>query len=363
MEKKLSIVIPAGEKRYDIVIKPELMAEMGKRINAVYGRDKVLLVTDENVFNLYGEKLKEVLSAEYNVTEYIIPPGEGSKCNKYLNRGYDLLIENEFKRDNLIIAFGGGVVGDLAGYLAATYMRGIPFVQIPTTLLAQVDSSIGGKTAINHSTGKNLIGAFFQPSLVLIDPLFLKTLAVRELKTGLAEVIKHGFIADKELVKFLQDNRDNIFDCQEEALINIIHRSCQIKLAVVEEDEKERGKRALLNFGHTIGHALEAVTGYTEYNHGEAVAVGMVGAARLSFQRGLIDSSSCRLVEELIGLYDLPLSFQYNEDENDVYNRLFYDKKVKKNRIRWILLEQIGKAFIDEDVDNEMVKEILEGLK
>lgn len=363
LKQTISIKIPVAEKKYNIIIKDNLIEELGNKICDLYQGDKIFLVTDENVLNLYGDKVNNILSSEFNITNYVIPPGEGSKSSLYLNRGYDLLVENDFKRDNLIIALGGGVVGDLAGYLAATYMRGISFVQVPTTLLAQVDSSVGGKTAINHSAGKNLIGAFFQPDMVLIDPLFLRTLSKRELRTGLAEVIKHGFIADKNLVYYLRDKHDDIFNYRIESLIHIINRSCQIKSAVVKEDEKEKGKRALLNFGHTIGHALEAVTGYSRYNHGEAVAVGMVGAGQISYQKGLLDSSSAKLIKDIVAQYSLPVSFQYNEGLKEVFKRLFYDKKVRKNKIRWILLKEIGKAFIDENVDNKIVNEVLEGLK
>ncbi len=362
--KKIKVDINSEKKIYDIIIGDNIIESLAGLIAEIYQGSKVFLVTDKNVMNLYGEKITALLiEAGFDITTYIVPPGEQAKGFEHLKNGYDLLLAENFRRDNLIIALGGGVVGDLAGFLAATFMRGIPFVQVPTTLLAQVDSSVGGKTAINHPAGKNLIGAFYQPELVLIDPNFLKTLSERELKTGLAELIKHGFIADNKLLKFLWDNSDEIFNYNMDSLIHIIDRSCIIKSEVVNQDEKERGKRALLNFGHTIGHALEAVTEYKSYNHGEAVAVGMVGAAQISYKMGKIDREAYDFVKELIKVYGLPFSYQYNEDIEEVYQRLFFDKKVKNNSLRWILLKDLGKAYIDEDVSNQIVRDVLEGLK
>lgn len=362
--KRVPVDIAAGKKNYDIIIGDNLVERLPEYIKKKYSGDKIFLVTDKNVMNLYGEKISSILiDADFKITTYIVPPGEGAKSFEYLKKGYDLLLDEDFRRDNLILALGGGVVGDLAGFIAATFMRGVSFVQVPTTLLAQVDSSVGGKTAINHTSGKNLIGAFYQPEFVLIDPNFLKTLPERELITGMAEIIKHGFIADNGLLKFLNENYKKIFDYNVTALIHIIYKSCIIKSNVVNQDEKEKGKRALLNFGHTIAHALEAVTGYKKYNHGEAVGIGMVGAAHISYKKSLISRKSYDFIKELIEKYRLPLLFQYNEDVEEVYERLFYDKKVKNNCLRWILLKDLGDAYIDEEVGNEIVLEVLEGLK
>ncbi len=362
--KKVKVDIHTDNKNYDIIIADNIIKKLPEYIKVAYSGCKLFLVTDRNVMNLYGEKISAILiEAGFNITTYIVPPGEEAKSFDHLKKGYDILLEEDFRRDNMIVALGGGVVGDLAGFLAATFMRGIPFVQVPTTLLAQVDSSVGGKTAINHPTGKNLIGSFYQPEFVLIDPNFLKTLPERELKTGLAELIKHGFIADDKLLKFLWDKHHEIFEYDMESLIHIIYRSCIIKSEIVNQDEKEAGKRALLNFGHTIGHALEAVTEYKSYNHGEAVAVGMVGAAHISYKMGLIDQEAYNFIKKLIKVYGLPLSYQYNENVEKVYQRLFYDKKVKNNSLRWILLKDLGEAYIDADVSNEIVRDVLEGLK
>ncbi|HHU92868.1 MAG TPA: 3-dehydroquinate synthase [Halanaerobiaceae bacterium] len=361
--EKIKIDLREEQRDYEIIIGAGLLNRLDKYIGQLYQGKKIFLVTDENVMKFYGEQVKEVLSsAGYEITLYVLPAGEEAKSSPYLKKGYDYLLENNFNRDNLILALGGGVVGDLAGFLAATFMRGIPFVQIPTTLLAQVDSSVGGKTAINHPRGKNLIGAFYQPKMVLIDPGFLQTLPVRELRTGLAEVLKYGFIVDRDLLDFMAGHREEILNLETAALTRIIQTSCRIKAAIVREDEKEKGMRALLNFGHTIGHALEAVTEYKKYTHGEAVAIGMVAAGELSRSVENLEKAEVDYLKELIRAYGLPLSCQYGEGLKEVYERLFYDKKVQKNKLRWILLKELGAAYIDEGVDNKIVKEVLEGI-
>jgi 3-dehydroquinate synthase len=361
--RKLVIDIKEKRKQYPILIGCNIINQLAQKVTEIYNGDKILIVTDDNVRELYGEKVFSNLTSKgYEVSLFSIIPGEKSKSYQSLLKGHDILVENNFKRNNLIIALGGGVVGDLAGFMAATYMRGIPFIQIPTTLLSQVDSSVGGKTAINHDAGKNLIGAFYQPLMVLIDPGFLKTLPVRELKTGLVEVIKHGFIADPEMVEFLLENREDIYRINEQALTYLIENSCKIKSAIVSKDEKEKGQRALLNFGHTIGHALEAVTAYQRYNHGEAVAIGMVGAARLSKELGYLSAGELAIIEKTISLYNLPLTYQYGEKVAEVFERLFFDKKVRDKTVRWVLLDKIGQAFIEEGIEYSLVNKVLEGL-
>lgn len=359
------IRVEIGERKrsYPILIEKGIKEEIGRLLTARYQGDKILLVTDKNVRAYYAEVIEELLrKAGYEVVIYTLPAGEQAKSFKYLHKGYDLLLEKGFNRDNLIMALGGGVVGDLAGFLAATFMRGISFVQIPTTLLAQVDSSVGGKTAINHPKGKNLIGAFYQPELVVIDPDFLQTLPLRELKTGMAEVIKYGLIADRDFALYLKEHKEAIFNLETEPLLHLITRSCTIKAEIVREDEKEKGVRALLNFGHTIGHAIEAVTGYQLYNHGEAVAIGMIGAGRLSCKLGFLTREDLEILGDIVRLYGLPLSCRYGEDVEGLFQTLFYDKKVRDNKLRWILLERLGHAFIKSDIDNQLVREILEGL-
>ncbi|HLV09406.1 MAG TPA: 3-dehydroquinate synthase [Halanaerobiales bacterium] len=363
MTGELLITIKERKKQYPILIGQNLKEQLVERVKNVYNGDKILLVTDDNVRSLYAEKVwGELNDAGYQVFIYSIKPGEGSKSYQSLIEGHRLMTGNNFSRDSLVIALGGGVVGDLAGFIAATYMRGIPFIQVPTTLLAQVDSSVGGKTAINHQEGKNLIGAFYQPQLVLIDSLFLKTLPERELKNGLAELIKHGLIADRELNRFMLKNREAIFQIEPGVLGYIIKKSCQLKANIVSEDEKERGRRAILNFGHTIGHALEAVTSYRCYRHGEAVAVGMIGAARLSKRLSCLSEDELELIEKIIQTYDLPTDCQYGEERKAVFERLFYDKKARGKKLRWVLLDGIGQAFIESEIEHDLIKEVLEGL-
>jgi 3-dehydroquinate synthase len=362
--RKLKVGIKEKKSDYEIIIGENIIKKLKDYIEQVYKGKKVFLLSDQNVMSLYGEKITEILTdAHYDYTTFIIPPGEGSKNFDFLLKGYDLLLKEGFGRDNLLLALGGGVVGDLAGFLAATFMRGIAFVQIPTSLLAQVDSSIGGKTAVNHPLGKNLIGAFYQPELVLIDTYFLKTLDRRELVNGLAEIIKYGFIADRGLLTYLEENREAILNYDTEALGDIIYTSCKIKAKVVEEDEKEKGKRAILNFGHTIGHALEAVTDYEKYHHGEAVAVGMAAAAEISRKLSLISKEDRDYLEKMIGDYGLPVTFQYGENSTEVYERLFYDKKAKDGQLRWVLLKEPGEAYIEEELSKDIIMEVLEGLR
>src|SRR5690554_626918 len=355
MTGELLIKIKEREKQYPVFIGQNLREQLVDRVKDIYKGDKILLVTDDNVRSLYAERIwGELNDAGYQVFVYSIKPGEESKSYRSLIEGHRQMTGNNFSRDSLVIALGGGVVGDLAGFIAATYMRGVPFIQVPTTLLAQVDSSIGGKTAINHQAGKNLIGAFYQPQLVLIDTIFLKTLPRRELKTGLAEIIKHGLIADRELTDFMMENREAIFQIEPAALGYIIEKSCRLKANIVSEDEKERGRRAVLNFGHTIGHALEAVTSYRCYRHGEAVAVGMIGAARLSKRLAYLNGEELELIEKIIRIYELPGSCQYGEKREDVFERLFYDKKARGKRLRWVLLGGIGRAFIESKVEHDL---------
>lgn len=359
--QEIKVNISKTKRSYPIIIENNISSQIGSLISDYYEGNKVLLLSDDNVSGLYGDSIVPSLEkAGYQVLEYIIPAGEKSKSYHYLRKGYDLLVDNKFNRGNLIIALGGGVVGDLAGFLAATFMRGIPFVQLPTSLLAQVDSSVGGKTAINHPAAKNMIGSFYQPEMVVIDPVFLKSLAPREFKTGMAEIIKHGFIADKDLADYLFERSKDVFKLETEELSHIIYRSCQIKADIVMEDEKEKGKRALLNYGHTIGHALEAVTAYKKYNHGEAVAIGMLGAARLAKSLGLLEEVDLEFTEELISLYGLPLGYQ--EDPEAIFTALFRDKKVKNDRLRWVLINRIGNAFIREGIEHKLIKRVLEGL-
>ena len=362
IKEKINLKIRENPINYSILIGNNLMPNLNKIISENYSGRKVFLVTDKNVNKLYGDKIIANLEKKYEVTSYILPPGEKAKSFKYLKQGYDILVKNNFQRDDLVIGFGGGVPGDLAGYLAASYMRGVPLIQIPTSLLAQVDSSVGGKTAINHEFGKNLIGAFYQPQRVIIDVNLLNTLPLRELKTGMAEVIKYGLIADKRFFEFLFKNKEKIYNLENEYIIEVIKTSCNIKAEIVMEDQKEKGIRAILNYGHTIAHALEAQYEYDKYTHGEAVAIGMKGSAILSNQLGYLSENDLKKIKKILSLYELPDKIEVEKVEN-IYHKMKYDKKAKNDILRWILLKNIGKSFVEKGIKKEIIFEILEELK
>ncbi|MFW5986074.1 MAG: 3-dehydroquinate synthase [Halanaerobiales bacterium] len=347
---------------YRILIGSGIRKELAKHINNVYEGDKILIVTDANVHRLYAGEILTVLNQEgFDCEFYVLPAGEEAKSSVFLEMGYDRLVAGNYQRQHLILALGGGVVGDLAGYLAATYMRGIPYVQVPTTLLAQVDSSVGGKTAINHEQGKNLIGSFYQPQMVIIDVDFLDTLPMRELKTGMAEVIKYGFIMDKDFFVYLEENKNGIMNLNRQYLIHIVKKSCALKAEIVEKDEREAGIRALLNFGHTIAHGIEAATSYGKYTHGEAVAIGMRGGLQLAEMEGHLKKEEELRGEAILDSYSLASCFE--EDIENIHRAMQHDKKVRNNQLRWILLREIGEAFITGGIEEVTVNKILEGLK
>jgi 3-dehydroquinate synthase len=290
----------------------------------------------------------------------MIPDGEEYKNLDTLKRIYDELLKHGLDRKSALIALGGGVVGDITGFAAATYMRGISYIQIPTTLLAQVDSSVGGKTGVDHKLGKNMIGAFWQPGLVLIDPVTLKTLPKRQLLAGLAEVIKYGVIYDNELFEFLEANREHIFNLEDKAITYIIRRSCEIKADVVSKDERESGLRAILNYGHTIGHAIETATGYTRYLHGEAVAIGMHLEAKLSQLLKGIDDGQLSRIKALIDSYGLPSEIPKDINRDDILSSMQLDKKAVAGKLKFILPESIGAVKIREDIGKKSITELLQ---
>ncbi len=347
---------------YTIFIKTGLLDQAGKFISKVSSANFAAVISDKTVSQLYSKRLLQNLSKSGIKTEMItVSDGENSKSIETLKNLYTELITHKLKRDSLIIALGGGVIGDLVGFTAATYLRGIPYIQIPTTLLAQVDSSIGGKTAINHPLGKNLIGSFYQPRLVLIDPLVLKTLDKGEINTGLGEVIKYSLIIDNNLFNLLEKNLDSFFKCRNFNIISqVISLCCKIKADVVEKDEKESGLRKILNFGHTIGHAIEAVTDYTQFRHGEAVLYGIKWAAFVSKQKGLISEFDLKRIESLIHRISLP-PFPQKLNKNNLYEKILIDKKQTQNGLNIILLETIGRAkILKEDKIKEYIKEWLD---
>ena len=322
----------------------------------IAGKD-IAIVTNEVVAPLYLNEISDLFS-NMNVIEYILPDGEQEKKLKTVHKIIDRLMEAGFGRDSTLIALGGGVVGDITGFTASIFMRGINFIQIPTTLLAQVDASVGGKTAVNHKSGKNLIGSFYQPKCVICDSIFLATLKASEISAGLAEVIKYGLIYDSEFFLWLQKNMQQIVSNDPAAVAHVIQRSCAIKAEIVAQDEKEQSVRALLNFGHTFGHAIEKLTGYGNWTHGDAVAVGMVLAARLSEKMSLITPEDVQNIEEILTAANLPISLP-NIEPAELLAAMQSDKKVKDRNIQLVLLKNIGEAFLTADYSQEDLANIL----
>jgi 3-dehydroquinate synthase len=312
------------------------------------------IVTSEVVAPLYLSKVSKALGAA-RITEIVLPDGEQAKSWQALNRVFDALLKAHCGRDTLIVALGGGVIGDLAGFAAAVYQRGVAFVQVPTTLLAQVDSSVGGKTAINHALGKNMIGAFHQPRAVISDVATLDTLPERELRSGLAEVIKHGFALDAAFVDWLESHIEKLLTRDRDALTHAVRRSCELKARIVAEDERESGARALLNFGHTFGHAIEAGTGYGAWLHGEAVAAGMVMAAELSALMGHLKKNEVVRVRALLKRAGLPVTGPALAPER-LLELMALDKKAAKGQTRFVLLESMGRAALRADIDEHAVR-------
>ncbi len=318
----------------------------------------IVLITDTTVRKLYGQSVFTMLRATGKTVSLFTPPvGERAKSLSTVERGYQFLLEHNVDRKGLICALGGGVVGDVAGYIAATYLRGIDYLQLPTTLLAQVDSSIGGKVGVNFSGKKNMVGSFYQPRAIISDVALLKTLPSSEMRNGMAEVIKYGLAMDEELFRTLDQKHKKEFNKAE--LRDIVMRCGSLKASIVEVDETERsGQRAILNFGHTIGHALEAVTRLHKLSHGEAVAIGMMAAARISEQVGMLDHSSLPKIESLLLKFGLPTYCQgVNPDE--LFGATRFDKKTTLGQTGWVLLKGIGKGVINQPVADDVVRGVL----
>ncbi len=348
-----TITVDLGERSYPIVIGSGLLGGGFDLTEYLAGND-CLIVSNDTVAPLYLEKLEANLDGSA-VDSICLPDGEAHKTGATMNLVLDKLVSTHANRDTTVIALGGGVVGDIAGFAAACYMRGVALIQVPTTLLAQVDSSVGGKTGVNHPEGKNLIGAFHQPNIVLIDTETLATLPDRELKAGLAEVIKYGAIADRDFFAWLENNVAALIAKDADALSHAIERSCQIKAEVVAGDEREAGKRAILNFGHTFGHAIEHCQGYGEWLHGEAVAAGMVMAAELS---GIGDSDTARL-RGLIGAAGLP-GKPPSVGGPALRDAMSMDKKVLQKQLRFVLLSELGSAGVTAAYDETRLTQVLE---
>ncbi len=341
-----TVTVNLGARSYPIHIGSGVLSDIGALLQERQLRTKqVAVVTDTSVAQYYREPLVHSLTAAgYEPLVIELPPGEQQKSLATLSGLYDTLIKERLERRAPLIALGGGVIGDLTGFAAATFQRGVPFVQVPTTLLAQIDASVGGKTAVNHPSGKNLIGAFYQPRLVLIDVDTLKTLPRREFLAGVAEVIKYGAILSPDLFILLEERLETLLALDPLLLTGIIKTCCQLKALVVEEDETEGGYRAILNFGHTLGHAVESATAYTRFLHGEAVAVGMAFAARLSAQHGLCREATQERICRLIQQAGLPLKVPKTLTKEDLIRGLQADKKVEDGKVKFVCLEEIGKT-------------------
>ena len=350
--------VALGDRAYPIHIGCGLLSQTDLILPHLK-RNNVAIVTNTTVAPLYLEKLaKPLREAGVSILEIILPDGEAYKNSETLNIIYDALLKNRCERSTTLIALGGGVIGDLTGYAAATYLRGVPFIQIPTTLLSQVDSSVGGKTGINHPLGKNMIGAFYQPKLVLADIDTLQTLPPRELSAGVAEVIKYGLIRDADFFDWLEVNIGKLMGLDEAVTMYAIYRSCQNKAEVVAADEHETGERALLNLGHTFGHAIENAMGYGVWLHGEAVAAGTVLAADLSQRLGWLTSEQISRIHALLSAANLPLNAPKLGVEKYL-DLMSNDKKVESGKIRLVLQQGIGKAVITSDYDADKLKEAL----
>ena len=323
------------------------------------GSGRVAIVTNDVVAPLYLERAERALAqAGARATAIVIPDGEQAKQWRTLDQVFDALLEARCGRDSLIVALGGGVVGDLAGFAAAVYQRGVPFLQVPTTLLAQVDSSVGGKTAINHARGKNMIGAFHQPLAVIADVAALDTLPDRELRAGLAEVIKHGFALDADFTRWLESNLERLLKRDRTALAHAVRRSCELKAGLVALDERESGPRALLNLGHTFGHAIEAAQGYGAWLHGEAIAAGMAMAAELSVRLALLARSDAVRVRKLLERAGLPVSIAGIASDR-LLDLMRVDKKAERGRLRFVVLSALGQGIVRADVSDDQVREVI----
>jgi 3-dehydroquinate synthase len=352
------VYINLGDRSYMIHIGHNLLYRLRSNLREIVKSSKVMIVTNPEIERLYGDILKtELKAAGISPVMGLISEGERYKSLATAERLYDIAYKNEIDRQTPILALGGGVIGDLAGFVAATYMRGVPFIQIPTTLLAQVDSSVGGKVAVNHPGGKNIIGAFYQPEAVFTDLSTLDTLPKREIRAGLAEVIKYGVISDGEFFIWLEDNIEKVLSLEPEAIKKVVKISCKSKAAVVRDDETEQGIRAILNFGHTLGHAVEALTEYKVYRHGEAVAIGMAAAARLAVNLGGFQQTDEKRIVSLLERADLPIEVPVNLNRDDLLSLMKKDKKAISSKLTFVLPVSIGNVQIVKGIDEKLVTE------
>ncbi|MBF0607396.1 MAG: 3-dehydroquinate synthase [Candidatus Magnetobacterium sp. LHC-1] len=347
------VPVSLGDRSYDIAIGHGILDAVGQRLKGCGFSKTLALVSNPTVFNLYGERvLASVKAAGFKCSCVLLPDGEEYKDLNWANYILSELLKEGLDRKSALIALGGGVIGDITGFAASIYMRGIGYVQIPTTLLAQVDSSVGGKTGVNHALGKNMIGSFYQPRLVWIDIETLSTLPWRQRLSGLAEVIKYGVIWDADFFRYLVEKTDELLSFIPDNLIYIITRSCQIKAEVVSGDETESGLRAILNYGHTVGHAIETITGYRKFLHGEAVAIGMYAAACIAVEHSMLAPTDMVQLRNVLESYHLPFSVPDYIDHNQLVGLMYHDKKAVSGGLRFVLPDKIGSVRL-VSVDDE----------
>jgi 3-dehydroquinate synthase len=351
------VTVPLAERSYDIVIGAGILPELGEALQSFAFSTRVAVLSNPTVFRLYGDRVMSSLQRSgFEAFSLLIPDGEEYKDYFWAHHALTELLKQKLDRNSCIVSLGGGVIGDLTGFVASLYMRGISFVQAPTTLLAQVDSSVGGKTGVNHLLGKNMIGTFYQPRLVWADTETLRTLPPRELRCGMAEVIKYGVIRDSDFFQMLRTEREPLLSLDDGVLKDVITRSCRIKAEVVSQDEREGGLRAILNFGHTIGHAIETETGYTRLLHGEAVAIGMCLEAEMARLLGMIGSGEVSELRTLVESYGLPCSVPEDLSAEKLIGHMKIDKKALAGRMKFVLPETIGRVRVEPGIGWDVIR-------
>ena len=350
MKNIRKIIVKLEDRSYPIYIGKNILSD--KSLLGKINVNNFALVTNKKIKSLHLSKIK---NNSIKKNQIILSDGEKYKNQESISKIYSYLLKNKFSRDSCLVAFGGGVIGDMTGYASATYQRGINFIQIPTTLLSMVDSSVGGKTGINHPLGKNMIGAFHQPIAVIIDTEILKTLSKRQFNAGMAEVIKYGIIKDKNFFKWITKNCLNIKLQDPESIIKIVKRSCEIKAEIVSQDEEEKNIRALLNLGHTFGHAIENILGYGKWLHGEAIACGFLIASSVAIQNKTMSINQYNDIKNLLEVFDLPTKLPKNINIEDLFNAMLVDKKVKDNKMVYVLPNGIGDSYITNKISKKMV--------
>ena len=356
-DKSKILNVELADKSYPIYIGSDLLSSKSLLSDHIQGK-QVMVVTNTTIAPLYLEKLKDALS-DFNVESVVLPDGEEFKTLETLNKVFDALLKAKFDRSSTLVALGGGVVGDITGYAAASYQRGVNFIQVPTSLLSQVDSSVGGKTGVNHELGKNMIGAFYQPKAVIIDVDTLDTLSDQEYSAGMAEVIKYGLLGNADFFYMLETNIESIMARNKDLIIEIIFNSCKDKASIVALDEFERGKRALLNLGHTFGHGIENAFGYGNYLHGEAVSIGMVMAAKLSMDEGYLSNEDAIRVESILSKADLPISIKKSIGSETLIEAMSLDKKSIDGKIRLVLLKALGDSYLTDSYSKENFNKVV----